>query len=67
MLRYVLMHEQFSGVVCSSSGAICTAVGNTPSNAPLSYVSTNGSVDWALSTTQPPLDNSGGGQLLGVN
>ncbi|MEI6095006.1 MAG: hypothetical protein WCR08_06030, partial [Gammaproteobacteria bacterium] len=33
---------------------------------PLSYISTDGGVNWALSKAQPPLDTSGGGQRLGV-
>jgi hypothetical protein len=54
------------GVACSSSGLICTAVGNDGLNAPLSYTSTDGGVTWALSTTQPPPGGFGTGYLYGV-
>ncbi len=55
-----------NGVACSSDGATCTAIGSDSSTAPLSYTSTNGGVAWALSTTQPPVNSSGGGYLNGV-
>ncbi len=54
------------GVACSSSGSTCTAVGYDTTPTPLAYSSTNGGVTWALSTTQPPLDQSGQGSILGV-
>ena len=55
-----------SSVACSSNGAICTAVGYDVFNVPLSYTSTSGGVNWALSSTQPPVNPSGGGQLFSV-
>lgn len=55
-----------SGVACSSTGSICAAVGSDGANVPLSYTSTDGGVTWALSTTQPPVNGSGSGNLYGI-
>ena len=53
-------------VACSSNGLTCTTVGFDGNHVPLSYTSSDGGVTWVASTTQPPVNGSGSGVLLGV-
>ena len=59
-------NSELQGISCSSTGIHCSAVGyylNSRNNVvPLSYVTTNGGLNWALSSPPPlPVDVAGSG------
>ena len=54
-------------VACSRVGTVCAAIGiDTNNDTPYSCISSDGGINWALSTTQPPTNASGQGFLLGI-
>lgn len=46
--------DNLTDVSCDDTGMKCTSTGTTGNNIPISYVTTNGGKDWAISATQPP-------------
>jgi hypothetical protein len=63
------VNAHLNGVSCSSTGLQCVAVGFSATAIEtffVTYTSTDGGMNWVLSTTLPPAQGAGNNQLNGV-